>query len=523
MSATLQPIRIGPNSQPQTKFLTSPADIVVYGGAAGGGKTFGLMLDPIRHVKVKGFRAVFLRRTNAEIEKPGGLLEESINLYQHLGGQLNKNKLTWTFPSGCRYDFDHLQYDSTCINYRSSQIAALYFDQLETFTEYQWWYMFSRNRSVSGVKPYIRATANPDPDCWLRKFIAWWIDDRTGYPIPARDGVLRWFVRVDNELFWADTQQELFDRFPNIPQEELMPLSVTFIKATVYDNVDLMQKNPQYLAKLRAMPLVERMRLLGGNWNIRNTAGNVFKKEWFKVIHARPTDIELVAHCRGWDLAASKKEKKNDPDKTAGTKVGMDGPGRIFILDQRSLWGTPAEVENAIANTAGYDGYGVSIGIEQEGGGSGKGWPDNIIRTRLQGFVAQYFPPQGDKISRAKALSAQAEIGNVYLVNPNPDGHCQWIEELLNEAESFPQGRHDDRVDSMVLAYEMCLGGHGLAQAWDVGAVDPNMVSGLHVPRGVFRERGGEDRHNRGMEDFHGPGEYDQFEPDQMFGGPDSY
>lgn len=510
-AATKPGIKIGPNSKPQMKFLMSQADIVIYGGAAGGGKTFGLLLDPIRHVKVPGFRAVFFRRTHPEIEKPGGLLEESINLYPLVGGK--KTKLKWKFPEGSQFTFDHLQYDASCVNFRSAQITALYFDQLETFTEFQWWYMFSRNRSTCGVKPYIRATANPDPDSWLRSFIAWWIDDKTGYPIAERDGVLRWFVRVENELHWADDPEQLYAKFPEIPRDELLPLSVTFIKATVFDNVDLITKNPQYLAKLRALQLVDRMRLLGGNWNIRNTAGNIFKKEWFKVIHARPAELAVLN--RAWDLASTKQEKKNDPDWTAGALVGMDEQNRIFIIDLVSLRDTPAIVEQAIENTANRDGFDISVALEQEGGGSGKGWPDSIIRTRLQMFNAAYYPKKADKISRAKALSAQAEIGNVYVVNPNPDGHCKWIEEFLNEAESFPQGRHDDRVDSVCFGYELCVGGGGLVTGWDTGDYDPNRIGGIKVPQGVFREQTTEERHRRGMEDIHGPGEYDPWEPDQ--------
>ena len=53
--------------------------------------------------------------------------------------------------------------------------------------------MLSSNRSTCGVKPYIRATTNPDTDSWVRQFIAWWIDEDSGYPIPSRSGKIRWF------------------------------------------------------------------------------------------------------------------------------------------------------------------------------------------------------------------------------------------------------------------------------------------------------------------------------------------
>ena len=75
--------------------------------------------------------------------------------------------------------------------------------------------MLSRNRSMCGVRPYIRATCNPDADSWVADLVSWYIDSDTGYPIPKRSGAIRYFVRHDNKLFWADTRQELIKDFPN--------------------------------------------------------------------------------------------------------------------------------------------------------------------------------------------------------------------------------------------------------------------------------------------------------------------
>jgi hypothetical protein len=78
---------ISPQPGPQTAFLQTPADICIYGGAAGGGKTVGLILEPLRHVRrVPGFSAVFFRRTTPQITNPGGLWDESLNFYPRFGG-----------------------------------------------------------------------------------------------------------------------------------------------------------------------------------------------------------------------------------------------------------------------------------------------------------------------------------------------------------------------------------------------------------------------------------------------------
>lgn len=74
--------------------------------------------------------------------------------------------------------------------------------------------MMSRNRSTCGVRPYIRATCNPDADSWVAELIAWWIDQDTGYPIPERSGRIRYFIRYDDKMIWGDTRQELVSKFP---------------------------------------------------------------------------------------------------------------------------------------------------------------------------------------------------------------------------------------------------------------------------------------------------------------------
>jgi Terminase large subunit, T4likevirus-type, N-terminal len=89
------------------------------------------------------------------------------------------------------------------------------------------------------------------------------------------------------------------------------PISVTFIPAKVFDNPALLQVNPEYLAWLLSLPLLERERLLGGNWKIRPAAGLYFKREWCAVSDAAPADLDIV---RYWDLAATEKTEHNDPD-----------------------------------------------------------------------------------------------------------------------------------------------------------------------------------------------------------------
>lgn len=280
MSAPTNVTQIGPQKGPQEQFLASPADIAIYGGAAGGGKTWALLMEPLRHASNPDFGAVFFRRNTVQIRNEGGLWDESVKIYPNLNAKPSEHVLTWRFPKGAAVTFAHLEYDKTTQGYQGSQIPLLCFDELTHFSAAQFWYMLSRNRSMCGVRPYVRATCNPDPTSWVSGFISWWIDEKTGLPISERSGVLRWFVRVGNEIKWADNPDDLAGY--TMPDDDggwqsIPPKSVTFIAAKLTDNTALMAADPGYMANLLALPEVDRERLLNGNWKIHNTEARVFK------------------------------------------------------------------------------------------------------------------------------------------------------------------------------------------------------------------------------------------------------
>jgi len=185
---------------PQTEFLRTPADICIFGGAAGGGKTVGLLLEPLRHVgRVPNFTAVFFRRTTPQITNPGALWDESQNFYPRVGGTPHLGGREWRWPRASKIKFSHLQFETTVYDWQGAQITLICFDELTHFTAHQFFYMVSRNRSTCGVKPYIRATCNPDADSWVADFLAWWIDqDRVPDPrARRRSAVLRPHSRQD--------------------------------------------------------------------------------------------------------------------------------------------------------------------------------------------------------------------------------------------------------------------------------------------------------------------------------------
>lgn len=433
----------------QEQFLSSPADIVIFGGAAFGGKTYALEIEPLRHIANGGFGAVILRRTTPEIIREGGLWDEAGKIYPLLDGRPNSQEHSYKFESGAKITFAAMQYESDKYSWKSSQIPLIIFDQLETFESSQFFYMFSRNRSTCGVKPYIRASANPEPG-WLADFLDWWIGE-DGYAIIERSGVIRWMVREHDQTFWGNDEAQLQSEHP-----DSTPKSVTFILSTIYDNEIGMQKDPGYLSNLQALDNIERQRLLGdglrgGNWKIKPAAGKVFNKAWFEIVDAVPAGVGDI---RFWDLAATTKKSA---DYTASCKMRKVA-GVVYIMDATNDQLDPARTDDAMKNTAGQDGKAVSIRFEREGGASGTRDAHYIV-TMLNGYDCRGIIPQGDKLLRAKPLAAQALAGNVKLLRG------LWNERWLNHMHGQPDLDHDDEMDAASGCYNELIKGTDIKQA----------------------------------------------------------
>lgn len=439
-----------PHPGPQEDFLATSADIAIYGGAAGGGKTVGLLMESTRHINVPNFSAVFFRRTYPELKNPGGLWDESQTIYRGLRGRPRGDDLSWKWHNGAVVKMSHLQYEDSVYAWQGSQVPLFCFDELTHFTRRQFFYMFSRNRTTCGVRPYIRAGTNPDPDSFVRELIDWWIGS-DGFPIQERCGVLRYMAREGDDIIWSDTREEL-ERLGKRPR------SFTFIAAKLQDNHTLMKKDPDYLSNLRALPSIERQRLEEGNWDVKMRSGDFFQKSWFPV-HPSSSDAPMRS-VRFWDRAATevskskdKKKRKNvDPDWTVGLRLDEIMKGRFIITDIERFRATPGETKRRIKNTTEQDGRGVTVGLEQEPGASGKSEVADLVKE-LGGFKIKVVRPTGSKVERAKPVSAQCEYGNIGVVR------ARWNRAFFDEAEGFPnECAHDDQVDGLSGAYDIMSG-----------------------------------------------------------------
>jgi predicted phage terminase large subunit-like protein len=434
-------------------FLESTADICVYGGAAGGGKTWALLLEPLYHVSNPEFACVIFRRTYPQITNEGGLWDESMRVYPGAGAAPRESDLQWVFPTGASVRFAHLQHEKDKYSWQGAQIPLICFDELTHFSQAQFLYMLSRNRSLSGVRPYIRATTNPDADSWVKEFLAPWVDDEhPEFPYPA--GKLRWFTVENNVITWVPAAWRDENGLPG--------KSMTFVPARVFDNRILLAQNPEYLGSLRALPLVEQQRLLYGNWKVRPAAGKVFNRAWIEVIDVAPAGGRDV---RFWDFAATEKKLASaDPDWTVGLRLRRAPSGVFVVIDVVRVRASPGEVKRLMYHTTTQDGPGVAVRWEIEGGASGKMVNADLVHM-LAGYDARGVLPVGDKVQRAQAMAAQALAGNVKLVRG------MWNAELLAELHGFPDLPHDDQVDGLSGA------GSALLVLVDAGAGVAKVVS----------------------------------------------
>jgi len=241
---------------------------------AGVGKTFVLLLDPVRDLSVPGFGGVIFRRTSTQIRSEGGLWDTSMKIYPYLNGVPKESTLEWEFKNS-KLKFSHLEHEKNILDWQGSQIPYIGFDELTHFTRKMFFYLLSRNRSVCGVKPYMRATCNPDPESWVAEFIGWWIDQETGFPIPERDGVIRYLIVDGDKDIWGDTEDEVIEKAwyllePLVTKSNIDPKhfvkSVAFISGSIYDNKELLSVNPGYLANLLSQDKATKSALLDGNW-----------------------------------------------------------------------------------------------------------------------------------------------------------------------------------------------------------------------------------------------------------------
>ena len=458
VAATLAQPKINPHEGPQAKFFCSPADIAIYGGAAGGGKTWAMLAEPLRHVGNPKFGAVIFRKSYPQITGEGGLWDEACQLYPLFGARMLTGDMLARFPSGAKVSFRHMEHEQTKLEWQGTQIPLIEFDELTHFSESQFFYMLSRNRSLCGVRPYVRASCNPDARSWVAKLIAWWIDQDTGFPIPERAGKVRWFVRHGDGLSWGDSRKEMEQRHPG--QE---PKSLAFFPSKLEDNPTLLKKDPGYLANLMALPRLEREQLLGGNWLA--TEETVIDKAHLRSYTLRGEIYSVLLHgehlvidshqCRRLatiDTAGTSKEKAED-------KKGK--PPSWSVLAVWDYWHAKdlLFLRHVWRDRVGWNELKSRIPEVLKGWGVPRAYIENAhhgpaLKDELRGVQCELIGPvlpgmtdssRGAKLERAVASRLLSRIEDGLLRLPE---EADWKAEYVNELTTW-SGLPDETADQI--------------------------------------------------------------------------
>lgn len=274
-------------SKRQYAFITATAFEVLYGGAAGGGKSYGQMLDALQYSqKYPGSKQIVFRRTYTELEK--SLIRTALEIYPRSIYRYNKSNHTGVFTNGSIIDFAYCDNEDDVYKYQSAEYDVIRFDELTHFTESMYIYLMSRCRGANGYPKQIKSTTNPGG---------------TGHA-------------------WVKS------RFIDIgPPDTVYTVSNNtrvFLPAKIHDNYFLMKQDPDYIKRLELLGETEKRALLYGDWDL--TEGRFFT-EWDRTVHViEPFDVpsdwvRYVALDYGLDMLAA-------------YKIAVDNNNRAYVLEE---------------------------------------------------------------------------------------------------------------------------------------------------------------------------------------------
>lgn len=399
--------------------LSSKADIVIGGAAAFVGKTFALLLDPLRHVTIPGFGGVIFRRTSVQIRNEGGLWDTSVKLYPLLNAEPRESSLDWKFPSGAKISFRHLEFEKNKYDWQGAQIPFLGFDELTHFTESMFFYLLSRNRSGCGVKPYVRATCNPDPESWVYKLISWWIDAETGFPILERRGVVRYFIKYGHDYIWGDNYDEVYDKAEHIIKpmmadsglkKEDFIKSITFVSGSIYDNKMGLQNDPSYPGNLLSQDEDTRRQLLEGRWKISNSPMDIYEHDVFMGLFENLKGVDktgkyitadiamkgsnklVVGYWEGMDLCDIELMDKSDGKQVIELISGM---AKKYSVENRYICydsdGVGSYIDGFIRGAVPFNGGAAPLAVKDEASG-------RLIKENYFNLKTQCYYRTGDRV-----------------------------------------------------------------------------------------------------------------------------
>lgn len=399
-------------SPKQAAALLLPHRCVLFGGAAGGGKSSWLLMEAVRYADQPG-AALVVRRESVNLTQPGALIPRSHEWFGGTDAHWRGDEKTWTFPSGWQLKFGHMEHEDDKHNYQSAEYDVVCYEELTEFTETQFRYLFSRQRRRKGSTIPLRTCAGTNPGGGGHEWVAscWGLGD---YETPA-------------EPEWA------------------------FLPSFLEDNPGL--DHESYRESLSFLPEFERDKLLHGNWKAR-PKGNLFKVD--RIRFCDESEVPTGGgDARFWDLASTEEDPPGQKsDATAGAR-GTIADNVLYVRDLQHARKGPGGVQTLIGDTAAGDGTGCRVVIEQEPGSSGVNNTFTYQNLVLPGFAVEGRPASGAKRSRWTPFEAAIEQKRVVFVR------APWNRRALgelgalttDEKQDAKNNLHDDIVDALAGLY----------------------------------------------------------------------
>lgn len=414
-------------SATQEKFMirnTHSINEILFGGGAGGGKSFALVADAYEYLKLPKSNALLFRRTFPELQE--SIINKCLEFYPRSAYKYNSSDKIMTFINGSRLKFGYLENEQDKFRYQGGEWSYIGFDELTHFSKTQYLYLKSRNRNIKGYPNVMRGTSNPGG-----KYHDW-VKER--------------FIDVakPNEVYVDEHNTKRL-----------------YIPSLLKDNPNLNEE--EYTKTLMHLPDIEREALLNGNWEL--SFGEVFKREDFKIISSdtfnEMTNFEVdefwdteegygdtsLVNYLTLDVAVTDSKKS---DSSAFTIGCIDSNNNEYVKKTKKVKVLTNELLEITLKLA--RDYDVQyIGVEDTG--ISKTFIENLesaINTRMLPYLVVRLEPKGrNKEARIQQYILTAKNQNRLYFIDNVD------EDLISEAINFPNAIHDDQLDSLAYFIEM--------------------------------------------------------------------